>query len=104
MQPGIYEVEAWVNPGEAGLVYLKAYEVTRNYQLSDERLRAASNERMGWSEDAEELFYSNTNITIYEGDWGQPYAARFELWFLPDSGKRGRKLLERVLKIEGWER
>ncbi|MBN2133878.1 MAG: hypothetical protein JW741_30530 [Sedimentisphaerales bacterium] len=104
MQPGIYEVEVWINPGEAGAVYLKAFEVTRGTRLSSHDLRRYSNERTGWSEDPNELFYSNTRITIYEGDWGDPYAARFELWFVPDSGKTERKLLERVFKIEGWQR
>jgi len=104
MQPGIYEVEAWINPGEAGTVYLKAFEVTRGTQLSARDLRKYSNERTGWSEDPNEVFYSNTSITIYEGDWGDPYAARFELWFVPDSGKTERKLLERIFKIEGWQR
>jgi len=104
MQPGIYEVEVWANPGEPGLVYLKAFEVTRHTRLSASDLREYSNERIGWSDDPNELFYSNTSITIYEGDWGQPYAARFELWFVPDSGRAERKLLERVFKIEGWQR
>ena len=104
MQPGIYEIEIWINPGEAGTVYLKAFEVTRGTQLSRRRLREDSNEKTGWSEDPNELFYSNTNVTIYEGDWGDPYAARFELWFVPDSGQTERKLLERVFKIEGWQR
>ncbi|HNS22904.1 MAG TPA: hypothetical protein PKH24_20565 [Sedimentisphaerales bacterium] len=104
MQPGIYEVEAWINPGEPGLVYLKAFEVTRGTRLSSSDLRKYSNERTGWSDDPNELFYSNTNVTLYEGDWGQPYAARFELWFVPDSGQAERKLLERIFKIEGWQR
>lgn len=103
-QPGIYETEAWINPRESGMVYLKAFEVTRGTQLSTYDLREYSNERTGWSKDPNELFYSDTNITIYEGDWGQPYAARFELWFVPDSGQAERKLLERIFKIEGWQR
>ena len=39
-----------------------------------------------------------------EGDWGKPYAARFEVWFKPGSGQRERKLLERTFRIEGWMR
>jgi hypothetical protein len=104
LQPGIYEVEAWVNPGEPGTVYLKAFEVTHNTRLSEGRLYDSSNERVGWSENTDELFRSNTRVTIYEGDWGQPYAARFELWFKPESGSTERKLLERNFKIEGWQR
>jgi hypothetical protein len=104
MQPGIYETEVWINPGEPGTVYLEAFEVTHCTPLSVHDVRKYSNERVGWSDDPDELFYSNSNITIYEGDWGQPYAARFELWFVPDSGQPERKLLERVFKIEGWQR
>jgi hypothetical protein len=102
-QPGIYDTEMWINPGEPGLLYLKAFEVTRGTPLSSRRLRACSNERVGWSDDPNELFYGNSRITIYEGDWGQPYAAKFELWFAPDSGQPERKLLERIYKIEGWQ-
>lgn len=103
-QPGIYDTRIWVNPGEAGMIYLKAFEVTKNISLSKSRLKAVSNEWIGWSDNADELFYSNTLITIYEGDWGKPYAARFEVWFVPDSGETERKLLDRVFKIEGWQR
>ena len=44
-------------------------------------------------------------FTIYEGHWGKPYAARFELWFVSDnSGGQEKKLLEKNYKIEGWQR
>ena len=103
-QPGIYDSYIWVNPGEPGMVYLKAFEITQDYQLSTNRLPERSNEWIGWSEDPDELFFSNTHFTIYEGDWDQPYAARFELWFVPDSGGPERKLIEKEFKIEGWMR
>ena len=104
LQPGIYDSEIWVNPGEPGMIYLKAYEITREYQLSADRLKERSNEWVGWSNDTSQLFFSNTHFTIYEGDWGTPYAARFEVWFVPDSGEPERKLIEKVFKIEGWQR
>ena len=49
-------------------------------------------------------FAQDFGFTIYEGDWGKPYAARIEVWFRPDSGRTERKLMERVCKIEGWMR
>ena len=104
MQPGIYESRIRVNPGETGRIYLKAFEVTKGTPLSESRLKERSNEWVGWSSDPNELFLSNTDFTIYEGDWGKPYAARFEVWFQPDSGAMERKLLEKVYKIEGWQR
>jgi hypothetical protein len=103
-QPGLYDSRIWVNPGESGMVYLKAFEVTRGTPLSVDELEEYSNEWIGWSDNPEDLFFSNTHFTIYEGDWGKPYAARFEVWFIPDGGGAERKLLEEVFKIEGWQR
>ncbi len=103
-QPGIYDVTLRVNPGEPGRIHLRAFEVSAGTPLSADRLMDSSNEWVGWSSDHSEQFLSNTNITIYEGDWGKPYGARFEVWFEPDSGAAARKLAERVFKIEGWQR
>lgn len=103
-QPGIYDSEIWVNPGEPGMIYLKAFEITREYRLSADRLVEESNEWVGWSDDPRELFFSNTHFMIGEGDWGKPYAVRFEVWFVPDSGGPERKLLEKIFKVEGWMR
>jgi hypothetical protein len=103
-QPGIYDSEIWINPGETGMLYLKAFEVTKGTPLSVGRLKQKSNEWIGWSDNPKELFFSNSHFTVYEGDWGNPYAARFEIWFSPDSGADDRKLMEKIFKIEGWER
>jgi len=103
-QPGLYDSEIWINPGEPGILYLRAFELTKGTPLSVERLKEKSNEWIGWSDHPKELFFSNTHFTVYEGDWGNPYAARFEIWFCPDSGADDRKLMERIFKIEGWQR
>jgi hypothetical protein len=104
MQPGIYGVAYSLNPGEAGSVFLKAFEVTQGTPLSVKELEGRSKTRMAWSTEAKQRFGAKAGFTIYEGDWGKPYAARFEVWFSPDSGKPTRKLAERVFKIEGWQR
>lgn len=104
MQPGIYGVVYSLNPGEPGSVYLKAFEVTQGTPLSVERLKEKSETRMTWSTELAERFGAKAGFTIYEGDWGKPYAARFEVWFKPDSGEAERKLAERIFKIEGWQR
>ena len=104
MQPGIYGVAYSLNPGEPGSVYLKAFEVTKGTPLSVDRLKGASETRMTWSTEPTERFGAKAGFTIYEGDWGKPYAARFEVWFKPDSGGTQRKLAERIFKIEGWQR
>ena len=78
--------------------------MTREYGLSADRIKLRTNEWAGWSADAGELFFTEMHFTIYEGDWDQPYAARLELWFEPDSGEPERKLLEEVFRVEGWMR
>ncbi len=104
MQPGIYSVTYSLNPGEPGEIYLKAFEVTKGTQLSIDSLEMLSKTRMTWSTDPSERFGAKAGFTIYEGDWSKPYAARFEVWFKPDSGNPERKLAERIFKIEGWQR
>lgn len=104
MQPGIYGVAFSLNPGEAGVVYLKAFELTKGTPLSEDDVEGSSETRMTWSADPTEKFGAKSGFTIYEGDWGKPYAARFEVWFKPDSKGPERKLAERIYKIEGWQR
>lgn len=101
---GVYQVFAYANPREAGQVYLKVFEATRNTRLSPERITERSQERIGWSANPRQRFFVNAKIMVYEGDWGVYYPARFELWFTPDSGKPDRKLVENTFKIEGWQR
>jgi hypothetical protein len=104
MQGGIYHVRGWVNPGAAGTVYLKVFEATSNTRLSSERIRARSQARIGFSVRPEERFRYQSEITIYEGDWGNFYPARFELWFVPDQAGPPQKLVERIFRVEGWQR
>ena len=104
MQGGIYFVSAYVNPGEPGYAYLKVFEATKNTPLSTGRIPERSTAYLGWSANPQEQFFYNSEIIVYEGDWGVYYPARFELWFVPDSGKPERPLVEKIFKIEGWQR
>jgi len=70
-EPGIYQINSWLNPGEAGSVYLKAFEITKDSPLSESGLREASEERIGWSDNPDELFLMNTNFNIHEGEPGE---------------------------------
>ena len=103
-QGGIYDVYGFLNPGEPGYLYLKAFEVTRGTALSAERLKQDSLEYVGWSDNPDEQFFWNAHIMIGEGDWGTYYPARFEVWFVPASGAPERKLMDKVYRIEGWMR
>lgn len=110
-QPGLYQYTFWTKRIDKGKVYLKAFEITQNDPLSVERLKESSTISVYNPTDSLVMFQMDKGnskygrpFTIYEGDWGKPYAARFELWFIPDNGGQERKLLKKNYKIEGWQR
>jgi energy-coupling factor transporter transmembrane protein EcfT len=103
-QPGLYEYDFWTGETERGAIYLKAYEITQNYALSTDRLPKSSEVVIYNPSATIKKFGTMSHFTIYEGDWGKPYAARFEVWFRPDNGKNERKLFSKNYKIEGWMR
>lgn len=103
-QPGLYEFDFWTGKIESGTLYLKAFEITQNEQLSSKEIIRKSSIKVFNLSDSVKKFSSKDDFTIYEGDWGQPYAARFEVWFKPDNGKKERKLFTKNYKIEGWMR
>lgn len=103
-QPGLYEYDFWYGKIEKGEIFLKAFEITKNIPLSEERLPESSTLKVVNQTDSILKFHSDYHFTIYEGDWGDPYAARFEVWFRPDSGGKERKLFSKNYVIEGWQR
>lgn len=102
-QPGLYEYDIWLNKIDRGTVYIKAYEITQNDRLSEEKLKKRTSLRVNNETDSLKIFGTKNDFTIYEGDWGKPYAARFEIWYKPDIGKE-KKIAEKNYIIEGWSR
>ncbi|MEL7493638.1 MAG: hypothetical protein AAGJ95_06710 [Cyanobacteria bacterium J06554_11] len=101
VQPGLYDATIWANPGEPGKVYLKAFNARNGITLSTRRLAQKTNEWIGWSDDPDELFLSNSYFTLH-GEVGRTSdAVRFEVWFEPDGRGADRKLLEKVFELEG---
>jgi hypothetical protein len=103
-QPGLYEYDFWTGQIESGTIYLKAYEITQEYALSADRLVKSSAIKVYNPTDTIARFGTKSDFTIYEGDWGKPYAARFEVWYKPDGEEGERMLLQKNYKIEGWMR
>jgi hypothetical protein len=89
---------------DSGKVFLKVYEITKNDRLSQSRLTKRSEIDVGHSKDTLQLYSTADHFTIYEGDWGKPYAARFEVWYKETDSKNETKLGETIYKIEGWQR
>lgn len=103
-QPGLYEFDFWTGKIESGTVYLKVFEITHEDALSTDRLPKTSAISVNNPDDSIRTFRTTSYFTIYEGDFGKPYAARFEVWFKPENGGQERKLFSKNYKIEGWQR
>lgn len=103
-QPGLYEYDFWTGKIENGTIYLKVFEITQEYALSTDRLPKSSIIKIYNPTDSIRKFSTTSHFTIYEGDWGKPYGARFEIWFKPDNCGQERKLFEKNYVIEGWMR
>ncbi len=99
--PGIYEYALWLKSKEDGVVYIKAFEVTKEIELSVSRLKDRSSLRIHKNSP---MHLYHTQFTIYEGDWGYPYAARIELWFDSDASEKDEMLFSNNYVIEGWSR
>lgn len=100
---GHCQVNAYINPGEPGYVYVKVFDVQTNEQLCAEDIHNSSMEYTGWSNNLLDKFFYDANITICTGNLTkQP--GRFELWFHPDDGEAEQKLLEVTRTISSWIR
>jgi hypothetical protein len=101
---GLYQIYAYVNPGEDGQVYLKLFKGGGNTPIGDPRdYTGPSTEKVGWSSDPHQQFFYNTMMTMDAGGWTNPFVARFEMWFTPSTGKPDRKLLERYFSVRCFE-
>lgn len=100
VQPGIYKYYTDYTPKETGHFYVRAYEITSNDRLSGERIKERSKCMV---ENLEPKIHEG-EFTIYEGDWGDKYGSRIELWFQPSNGMHEYKIYERNYIVEGWQR
>ena len=87
----------------AGEIFLRCYEATRDIPLSEERIPEESRVSINSTTSFSKLI-SRKKFTIYEGDYGDYYAARIEVWHRNAETKREMKLLEKVYRVEGWMR
>ncbi len=102
-QGGIYKYDFYYPSLAAGDIYLRCYEVTENIPLSKERIIESSTVSI-------ESTYSFSQVvdkkefTIYEGDWGDYYASRIEVWHRDANTGKEKKLMDKVYRVEGWMR
>ena len=103
IQGGTYVYDFHYPALEEGEIFLRCYEATGNIPLSSERISLASRVSVP-STTSFSRVVEKQRFTIYSGDWGDYYAARVEVWHRDAKTGNERKLLEKVYRVEGWQR
>ena len=102
-QGGIYNYSFYYPALLSGTIYLRCFEVSKNEELSAKRLKESTSvdfhrhNKFGKIVDMQQF-------TIYEGDWGEYYAVRVEVWYHDPVKKEERMLMSKIYRMEGWMR
>ena len=102
-QPGMYSYNFNLKEGREGTVYLKCFEATEGMALSESSIKNATTIHVS-QKDSLHIYKQEGYFKVHEGSWGEPYAARFELWFQPADSDTPKMLASKIYKIEGWSR
>ena len=102
-QGGMYLYDFYYGSLGPGELFLRCYEVTSNTPLSEDRLIEQSRVKISPQKQFGKAV-NKQSFTIYEGDWGDYYAARIEVWFKSSETNKENKLMEKVYRVEGWMR
>ena len=97
-----YEFYIWHKPTETGTIYIKAFELTQNLQLSEEKLTERTQNTI--TDPSNEFRFYKGSSFIYEGTFANFYPTRFELWFKSEISGEENKLTEKSYLIDGWDR
>lgn len=100
---GHYQYSFYYKGLPKGDIFLRCYEVTENIPLSEDVLPQETTVFIDSTHSFCQLV-NNRSFTIYEGDWGDYYAARVEVWHRNVVTKEEKKLMEKIYRVEGWER
>lgn len=103
IQGGTYVYDFHYPALEEGEIFLRCYEATGNIPLSSEPISLASRVSVP-STTSFSRVVEKQGFIIYPGDWGDYYAARVEVWHRDAKTGNERKLLEKVYRVEGWQR
>ena len=87
----------------AGTLFLKCYEVGDNIPLSENVMRRNTSVSCSATESFTKLV-EKREFVIYEGDWGDYYAVRVEVWRTDGATRKEHTLMEKVYRMEGWMR
>jgi hypothetical protein len=88
-----YDFFIWHKPIEKGEIYIKAFEITQNIELSKEKLESRTKNRI--TELGKNYKMYKGSSLIYEGTFDEYYPARFELWFKSEKTGIEKKIVEK---------
>ena len=103
IQGGIYVYDFYYPRLPDGTVYLRCYEATENILLSSSSIEKDSKVSV-ISHNSFNKIVNHKEFHIYEGDWGDYYAVRVEVWHHDTSTGKDSKLVEKTYRMEGWMR
>ena len=102
-QGGIYNYSFYYPELLSGTIYLRCFEVSKNEELSARRLKEATSVDFHGQNKFGKIV-DMQRFTIYEGDWGEYYAVRVEVWYHDPVKKEERMLMSKIYRMEGWMR
>lgn len=100
---GRYLYDLYYPTLSAGTVYLKCYEVGDSICLSGDVMHRHTSVVCNATKSFTRLV-EKREFVIYEGDWGDYYAVRVEVWHKDSATRKEHKLMEKVYRMEGWMR
>ena len=103
IQGGVYLYSFSYPALSNGEVYLRCFEATEGIELSASRLKEASTVEVK-NHTSFGTIVKEQQFSIYEGDWGDYYAARIEVWHKDAKTGVATKLMEKTYRVEGWMR
>ena len=101
-QLGSYGFFMWYKPTEKGEIYVRAFEIAKNIELSRDELYDGTRNKIEKSTNKMTIYEGSS--TIYEGTFEVFFPVRFELWFKSEKSGKEIKLAEKEYLIEGWDR
>ena len=100
---GFYYYDFYYNALPSGDIFLRCYEVTENIPLSQQSILEETSVHVDQTFSFSKLVDKKI-ITIFEGDIGDFYAARFEVWHRDATTGNEKKLVEKIYRVQGYSR
>ncbi|MBD3173886.1 MAG: hypothetical protein GF320_01795 [Armatimonadia bacterium] len=104
IQGGIHLVDAWLEPPEAGCVWVEIRHAELGHRLSVWKTVGRTHIVVPARSESGQVLHFETEAMVDEGNWEYTYPALFQIWFRPASGGPDQLLVETQKETHGWMR